>query len=407
MNMLILSWKYLIAKPFNTLLNILLLSLGLSILTVLILLQHQFEDKMTRDAQGIDLVVGAKGSPLQLILSSIYHIDFPTGNISLEEAVRVSKNRLIKNVIPLGLGDNYEGFRIVGTNHDYLELYRASFQEGKSWELPFDVVLGHEVAQNLQLKTGDSFVGSHGIGSSSHDHEEHPYQVSGVLEKKGTVVDQLILTSIESVWLTHDEETNHAKMETPVATTGFPDDADERKEITSLLVQYSNPMAAVQLPRFINSRSSLQAASPTFEITRLFELLGVGVTFVQGLAVVIIVIAGLSILIALYNSLKERKYDLAVMRTLGASKGQVFFHIILEGVILTALGALIGIGIGHLFLHFLVMSNEQGSLSGFSAWVFLQKELWIVIYAVMIGIVAALLPAWQAYHTNISKQLTK
>ena len=406
MNMLTLSWKYLISKPFNTLLNILLLALGLSILTALILLQHQFEDKMTRDAQGIDLVVGAKGSPLQLILSSIYHIDFPTGNISSEEAVRVSKNRLIKKVIPLGLGDNYEGFRIVGTNHDYLELYQVSFQEGKGWELPFDVVLGHDVAQKLQLKTGHSFVGSHGIGSSSHDHEEHPYQVRGVLEKKGTVVDQLILTSIESVWYTHDEELDHAKIKTPVASTGFPD-TDADREITSLLVQYSNPMAAVQLPRFINSRSSLQAASPTFEIIRLFELLGVGVTFVQGLAVVIIVIAGLSILIALYNSLKERKYDLAVMRTLGATRGQVFFHIILEGVILTTLGALIGIGFGHLFLHFLVMSNEQGSLSGFSAWVFLQKELWIVIYAVMIGIIAALLPAWQAYHTNISKQLTK
>src|SRR5690554_5397122 len=158
MNMLTLSWKYLIAKPFNTILNIVLLALGLSILTVLILLQDQFEDKMTRDAQGIDLVVGAKGSPLQLILSGIYHIDFPTGNISLEEAQRVSKNRLIKQVIPLGLGDNYEGFRIVGTNHDYLELYEASFQEGKAWELPFDVVLGSDVAQQLQFKAGDTFI---------------------------------------------------------------------------------------------------------------------------------------------------------------------------------------------------------------------------------------------------------
>lgn len=404
--MLTLSWKYLIAKPFNTVLNIVLLALGLSILTVLILLQHQFEDKMTRDAQGIDLVVGAKGSPLQLILSGIYHIDFPTGNISLEEAQRVSKNRLIKQVIPLGLGDNYEGFRIVGTNHDYLELYEASFQEGKAWELPFDVVLGSDVAQQLQFKAGDTFIGSHGIGSSSHEHEEHPYKVSGILEKKGTVVDQLIMTSIESVWYTHDEEHDPGNMSKPVAGSGFPE-TDEDREITSLLVQYSSPMGAVQLPRFINSRSSLQAASPTFEMSRLFELLGVGVTFIQGLAIVIIVIAGLSIFIALYNSLKERKYDLAIMRTLGASKVQVFFHIVLEGIILTLLGAVFGILIGHLFLYFLVITNEQGSLSGLSAIVFLKKELLIVVYAVMIGIIAALLPAWQAYNTNISKQLTK
>lgn len=406
MNMLTLSWKYLTARPFNTVLNILLLALGLSILTVLTLLQHQFEDKMTRDAQGIDLVVGAKGSPLQLILSSIYHIDVPTGNISLEEAERVSKNRLIKHVIPLGLGDNYDGFRIVGTNHDYLELYKSTFQEGDAWELPFDVVLGYDVAQKLQLKKGDNFVGSHGIGSSSHEHDEHPYRVSGVLERRGTVVDQLIMTSIESVWYTHDEEHDPGVLTKPVTKSGFPE-TDEEREITSLLVQYSSPMGAVQLPRFINGRSSLQAASPTFEIMRLFELLGIGITFIQGLAVVIIVIAGLSIFIALYNSLKERKYDLAVMRSLGASKVQVFFHIVLEGVILTLLGAVLGILIGHLFLYFLVISNEQGSLSGLSATVFLQKELLIVIYAVIIGMIAALLPAWQAYNTNISNQLTK
>src|SRR5690606_19643594 len=324
MTMLALSWKYLVTKPFNTALNILLLALGLSILTVLILLQDQFEAKMSRDAQGIDLVVGAKGSPLQLILSSIYHIDFPTGNIPLAEAERVAKNRLIKNVIPLGLGDNYQGLRIVGTNHDYLTLYAVDFQEGEAWKMPFDVVLGVEAAQQLQLGVGDTFVGSHGIASSSHEHEEHPYKVSGILEKRGTVVDQLILTSIESVWYTHDEEHDHAKLSTAVSTSGFPQTEEER-EITAMLVQYGNPIAAVQLPRFINSRSALQAASPTFEISRLFELLGVGVSFVQGLAFVIIIIAGLSIFIAMYNSLKERKYDLAVMRTLGASRLQVFF----------------------------------------------------------------------------------
>src|SRR5690606_18317473 len=296
--------------------------------------------------------------------------------------------------------------RIVGTNHDYLTLYAVDFQEGEAWKIPFDVVLGVEAARQLQLGVGDTFVGSHGIASSSHEHEEHPYKVSGILEKRGTVVDQLILTSIESVWYTHDEEHDHAKLSTAVSTSGFPQTEEER-EITAMLVQYGNPIAAVQLPRFINSRSALQAASPTFEISRLFELLGVGVSFVQGLAFVIIIIAGLSIFIAMYNSLKERKYDLAVMRTLGASRLQVFFHIIGEGIILTLLGAIIGIFIGHLFLHILVISNDQGSMSGLSATIFLKKELFIITYAVIIGIVAALLPAWQAYNTNISKQLTK
>jgi putative ABC transport system permease protein len=361
---------------------------------------------MTKDAEGIDLVVGAKGSPLQLILSSVYHIDFPTGNIDLNDAMALAKNRLVKNIIPLGLGDNYLGYRIVGTNHDYLELYTAKFSQGNAWEKPFEVVLGNEVAEKIGLKTGDTFIGSHGIGSSSHEHDAHPYVITGVLAPMGNVLDKLILTSIESVWYTHDEEHDHAMHEAPVAKKGFPA-TDQDREVTSLLIQYRNPIAAVQLPRFINSKSALQAASPSFEISRLFELLGIGVKLIQGLAIVIIVIAGLGIFIALFNSLKERKYDLAVMRTLGASSWQLFLHIVLEGVILTILGAVVGIAIGHLFLVILVMQNDQGAISSLSAAVFLKEELWILGYAVIVGILASLIPAWNAYQTDIAKQLTK
>lgn len=406
MNMMKLSWKYLISKPLSTGLNILLLALGLAIITVLILIQDQFENKMTKDAEGIDLVVGAKGSPLQLILSSIYHIDFPTGNIDLSDAIALSKNRLVKNIIPLGLGDNYQGYRIVGTNHDYLGLYNAEFANGTAWEKPFDVVLGSEIAKKLNLNLGDQFIGSHGIGSSSHEHDEHPYTVTGILVPMGNVLDKLVLTSIESVWYTHDEGHDNEKFEASVAKTGFPE-TEEDREVTSLLIQYRNPIAAVQLPRFINSKSALQAASPSFEISRLFELLGVGVKLVQGLAIVIIVIAGLGIFIALYNSLKERKYDLAVMRTLGASSGQLFVHILLEGVILTLLGAIIGIIIGHLFLSILVMQNEQGAIGGLTAAIFLKEEIWIIVYALIVGVLASLIPAWSAYQTDIAKQLTK
>ncbi|EIM75460.1 hypothetical protein A3SI_13832, partial [Nitritalea halalkaliphila LW7] len=181
MNMFKLSWKYLVAKPLHTTLNIVLLAMGLAIITVLLLVQDQFEGKMTRDAKGIDLVVGAKGSPLQLILSSIYHIDFPTGNIDLEEAQKLTQNRLVKQVIPLGLGDNYQGYRIVGTNYDYLDLYEAEVGEGKRWEKPFEIVLGAAVAAKTGLKLGDQIIGSHGVGGGGHAHDEHPYTVVGIL----------------------------------------------------------------------------------------------------------------------------------------------------------------------------------------------------------------------------------
>lgn len=429
MNLLTLSWKYLSFRPLSTGLNAILLAFGLAIITVLLLVQHQFEQKMTRDAAGIDLVVGAKGSPLQLILSSVYHIDFPTGNIKMEEAQRISRSRLVKQVIPLAMGDNVQGLRILGTNHDYLDLYAVKFATGKAWEKPFEVTLGAESAKILGLKLGDNFSGSHGISVGSHDHDQHAFTVTGILAPSGKVVDRLVLTSIESVWYTHDEEggsepiaseegeeANLAVEEATefgmvphvqaVAARGFPV-TDQDREVTTLLVRYRNPMAAIQLPRMINSGTSMQAASPAFEMSRLFELLGVGISLLQGLAIALVVIAGLSIFIALYNSLKERKYDLAILRTLGASRGQLVGLVFLEGISLTTLGALLGIGFGHGFLALVVALTSQEVVSLVDPWVFLPEEGLIFAYALAVGVVASLIPAWSAYQTSIAKQLTK
>jgi putative ABC transport system permease protein len=433
MNLFKISWKYLTFRPLSTGLNVFLLALGLAIITVLLLLQDQFEKKMNRDAAGIDLVVGAKGSPLQLILSSVYHVDFPTGNIKMDDAQQLTRNRLVKNVIPLALGDNYQGYRIVGTNHDYLELYGVEFAAGKSWELPFDVVLGSEIAAKLNLKIGAEFTSSHGISIGSHDHDEHKFVVAGVLKPRGNVVDRLIITSIESVWYAHDEGLDieeeasqvdslsisesqtephdlpihhDAKFHTPVAKTGFPV-SDQDREVTTLLLQYRNPIAAVQLPRMINAATSMQAASPSFEMSRLFELLGVGISLLRGIAMILIVIAGLGIFIALYNSLKERKYDLAILRAIGASRGQLLSLIFLEGIMLTFMGAILGIAFGHTFLWLLVTQSDQDVVSAVQPWIFLKEELWVIGYALVVGVVASIIPAWSAYQTSIAKQLTK
>lgn len=427
MNLLTLSWKYLSFRPLATGLNVILLAFGLAIITVLLLVQHQFEQKMTRDAAGIDLVVGAKGSPLQLILSSVYHIDFPTGNIKMEEAQRISRSRLVKQVIPLAMGDNVQGLRILGTNHDYLDLYAVKFAAGKAWDKPFEVTLGAESAQILGLKLGDTFSGSHGISVGSHDHDQHAFRVTGILAPSGKVVDRLVLTSIESVWYTHDEggdaepiSSDEASLAVeegtleegidphllPVAARGFPISNQER-EVTTLLIRYRNPMAAIQLPRMINSGTTMQAASPAFEMSRLFELLGVGISLLKGLALALVVIAGLSIFIALYNSLKERKYDLAILRTLGASRGQLVALVFLEGISLTILGAIFGIAFGHGFLALIVEFTSQEVVSLVDPWIFLPEEGLIFGYALAVGIIASLIPAWSAYQTSIAKQLTK
>jgi putative ABC transport system permease protein len=165
MNVLLLVWNYLKAKLLNTVLNVLLLSLGIAVITVLILFNKQFEQKITENAKGIDLVVGAKGSPLQLILCNIFHIDFPTGNIPLIEAERVAKHRLVKSAIPMALGDSYQGYRIIGTTQNYAALYNAELESGGWWEKDMEVTIGAATAELLKLKLGDKFMSTHGLTS--------------------------------------------------------------------------------------------------------------------------------------------------------------------------------------------------------------------------------------------------
>ena len=304
MNLFTLTWNYLKAKPLNTMLNIFLLALGIAVITVLLLFNNQLKEKISANVRGIDLVVGAKGSPLQLILCSIFHIDFPTGNIKLSVAEKISRHRLVKNAIPLALGDSYNGYRIVGTDQEYPALYKASLASGKWWKKDLEVTLGSNAARLTGLKVGDSFDSAHGLTTEGSEHDLLHYTVIGIMDMSHTVMDNLILTNVESVWKVHKTSNDTLPAlapQHPSPLVSSVEAGDSLKEITSLLIQYRNPLAIIQLPRFINSNSNLQAASPAFEIARLFSILGVGAEVLNGFALVLIFISGLSIFIALYN----------------------------------------------------------------------------------------------------------
>jgi putative ABC transport system permease protein len=416
MSIFTLVWNYLKARPLNTAINILLLSLGIAVITILLLFNKQLEQKITENARGIDLVVGAKGSPLQLILCNIFHVDFPTGNIKLNEAERFAKHRLVKNAIPLALGDSYQSYRIIGTSQKYAALYKAEIQQGNWWKKNLEVTIGSNAAMLTQLKIGDKFASAHGLADGGHTHNEHQYIVVGILKPTNSVLDNLILTNVESVWEMHEEhgeeEEEHAEHEHAADSNFIPSPlvptvakGDSLKEITSMLIQYRSPMGAIQLPRLVNSQSSLQAASPAFETARLFSILGVGVDILMGFAYVLIVISGLSIFIALYNSLKERRYDLAIMRSMGASRTKLFVSILLEGGVLTVLGSLIGLLMGHGVLVLLSGMVEETQKAGINGFIFYPEE-WIILGgSLLLGLICAVIPAIQAYRTDISKVL--
>lgn len=390
MNLFVLVWSYLKAKPLNTVLNILLLSMGIGVITTLLLFNNQFQEKMSENSRGIDLVVGAKGSPLQLVLCSVFHIDFPTGNIKLTEAEKLSKNRLVKKAIPMALGDSYQNFRIVGTDTAYTNLFDAELKEGKWWNEDLEVVAGSVAAETLRLKIGDTFASAHGLSDEGHAHEENLYRVVGILEPSQTVADNLLFTNIASIWRVHD----------------LHDAPDSTREITSLLIRFRNPIAALQLPRMINTYTNMQAASPAFETARLFSILGIGVDVLLGVASTIILVSGLSIFIALYNSLKERRYDMAIMRSMGSGRPRLFTAVVMEGTALTLAGSVLGILLGHLLILGFTTMVEEGARTGISAFVFYREELLVVAACVGLGVICSLIPAWQAYRTDIHKVLS-
>jgi putative ABC transport system permease protein len=425
-NLFTLSLAYLRARALSAALNLVLLALGVGTIVVLLLFSAQLEDRLTRDARGIDLVVGAKGSPLQLILSSIYHVDVPTGNIPLAEAEALKRHPLVQAAIPLALGDGYHGFRIVGTEPAYPAHYGGRVAAGRLWERALEATIGTEVATVTGLSVGSTFVGVHGIAGEGAAHGEHPYRVVGILAPTGTVLDRLILTAVDSVWLVHeahhegaegedhDGHDEHADHTEGRASDRMPHDqdhgatgresrgADVDLEVTALLIRYASPLAAATLPRLVNSRSALQAASPAFETARLLTLVGVGLDTLRGFGLLLIGTAALGVFVALYNAMQERRYDLALMRSLGATGWTLFRQVLLEGTILAVSGAVLGVALGHGAAELLGRLLPEARAMGLSGLAWLDAEWYLLGLVGAVGIVAAVLPALQAYRTDIA-----
>ncbi|TXK38145.1 ABC transporter permease [Pontibacter qinzhouensis] len=396
-----ISWKSLRANSLTSLLNVLLIAFGIGILAVLLLASSQISSKVHDNARGIDLVVGAKGSPMQLILSSVFYIDYPTGNISLQEADSLARHPLVKRAVPLALGDNIAGARIVGTDSSFINLYNLQLAQGNFWQHDFEVTVGATVAQEQHLQPGDILYGAHGLSEGAALHEEHPYRVAGILKPKGNATDHLVLTGINSIWRMHGQEEEH----------DYEHGEEEEhhaaeKEITALLIQYKSPGAMVLFPRLVNKSTNMQAASPAHESARLFSLIGVGIDTLQWFALFIMLMAAISVFISLYNSLKERKYDLAVMRIMGASKSKLFQIVLLEGVLLALAGSLLGLLLGHATLQ-LINSYQESAHTRLSGLYFMPQELYLLAAGCCVGMVAAALPAIQAYQSDISKILSK
>ncbi len=385
---------------------------------------------MDNNLKGIDMVVGAKGSPLQLILSAVYHIDSPTGNISVEDAEEIKNNRMVGSSIDLLYGDNYKGYRIVGTEDKFLDLYNAKIKDGKKWNAPFEVVVGAKIYSKLNINLDDELVSSHGLRETGESHVNQSFKVVGLLEPSNSVIDQLIITSPQSIWDLHDEhdhddedhEEHHDDEDHEEHEHDHDDedhdehehdhddeDHDEHehgdKEITAMLIKFKSPMNIIQFPRQINENTNLQAAVPSYEISRLFKLFGFGIETLTYLAYLIILVSGFSLFINLFNSMRERKYEMALIRTLGASRSQLSVMVIFESLILTISGFLLGLLVSRLGVMFVSSLMEESLNYSLSSLYILNEEFWLLGLSILIGLISSLIPAIQVYKMNISEIL--
>lgn len=389
-------WKNIIDKKLNSILAVLLMAFGIGIISLLITVGKQLQDKFAKNISGVDMVVGAKGSPLQLILSGVYQIDSPTGNIALSELNMLRNNPLVKELIPLSMGDNYKGYRIVGSNEKYLAHFKSELKEGRVFERPMEVVIGATVARNLELKLNDTFASAHGFEADGHSHDDQVYKVVGILEYSNSVLDNLLVSDLESVWLVHagHEESGEEAQS-----------AAHEPEITCALIKFRSPMGLMSLPRMINQNTKMQAALPAIEVNRLFELMGIGMDAVKALAAAIMLISGVSVFITLFNALKERKYELALMLSMGGTRVKLFFMLLLEGIILSLSGYVLGILLSRTGLWLASGALKRGYNYTLEQQFLQKEEIYLLVLALFIGIVAAIIPSLGIYKINISKTL--
>lgn len=298
-------------------------------------------------------------------------------------------------VIPLSMGDNYQGTRIIGTSQRYLKHFNAEMQQGITFENDLEVVIGYNVAKEQNLKIGDQFESTHGYDKEAEEHHEKKYTVKGILKYNNSVIDNLILCNLSSIWALHEHEEEHES------------ESAHEKEVTCALVKFRNPLGLITVPRQINQNTVMQAALPAIEINRLFKLMGIGIDALKYLALAIIIISGISVFITLYNALKERKYELALMLSMGGKRATLFLMLLLEGIFLSLTGWFLGIFMSKGGLLFASGMLNKAYHYSFEQNLIQKEEIYLLVAALLVGIFASIIPAIGIYKINITKTLAK
>jgi len=402
MNLLIMACRYLRFRWLVSLLTVLGIAIGVALVCSVLILRQESQRALSRDANLYDLVAGGKGSPLQLVLSSIYHLDSPTGNLPYSDYQRLKRDPRVDWVVPIGLGDNYAGYRIVGTESHFFDLKSRDgkpffrFEDGGIFKDSFDVVLGNQVARSTGLSIGDTFAGTHGLVSvpGAEVHSDFPYRVSGILAPTGTAQDRAIFGTLQSVWEIHETEDRLHDAIQGAALLG----SNKKRETTAILIRLKSAGLRLWMVDEIRENTDGVATVPINEIMRFQQgVVGPVQRILLIVAGAVVLVSCLTVLITLHQAAERRRRDIAILRSIGASRGEVATLVFTEGLLLTFAGLILGLFIGHGGLAF--FSGTFREITGLivDPWVIPNEELLALILMSLSGAIASLLPALLCY----------
>jgi putative ABC transport system permease protein len=426
-------------------------ALGVALAVAILLIKQGVQQRFEQGTLGYEMVVGAKGSPLQLVLNTVYNLDISPGNISWKLFEQLRDDKRVKLAVPFSVGDNYHGFRIVGTTDSFFKEFefepgrkpelaegrifnfseaalKSAFQEAEHRakereakergeeikpaaepqpepkDRPFEAVIGSTVASETDLKIGQTFIAAHGVQPSAEakEHAENPWTVVGVLAPTHTACDRGIYINLDSFYHIEGHE---IRGPTAPAKVEEKDNDPDPGQISSVVLKLRSPIHAFPLYREINDRQDAMATFPAAEIRKLFDIVGNIDRLLLAQAILILIVAGVAIAVSIYNSMSERRREIAILRALGARRATIFSIVLLEAVTICLIGSAAGLVGGHL-----VVAASNGFLykaSGFviPAFHIQPLEWYILAVAVVLGALSGLGPALGAYRTDVARNL--
>jgi putative ABC transport system permease protein len=429
-----IAWRNQMKRKTQLFITLFIISIGVAMTISVISLSNGVKKGIIEASEPYGMIVGSKGSATQLVFNTIFLTDTPLGNIDYEHYEDFKQDERVQSAVPFALGDNYKGYRIVGTSEEFFHLKGNSsdayfqIQDGEYFRDAFQAVIGAKAARETNLKIGDTFASSHGVMESiegGNAHGENPYTVVGILKEKNIPADQGIYVRLDSYWISHkpehspgvgqvgnQEEQEHSDEEGHGEEHHSEENLSEDHQdnsavngVTAVLVKpdtYSNLMKIYQE---VNNGEEAQAVFPGKVLAKVFDMMGSGETFLKIISYIVLGIGGLTIILSLFGSMLERRRTVAILRAIGASRPTIFNIVVLESVIVIVIGSVIGCCLGFLLTNWLaVYITSQSAIPVIPQYSF--ELLYLLLGVCIVGVIAGLLPAYSACRTEAVKYLS-